>query len=182
MPLVLVPHDIYHDDWIRLMTDLASAWVGRLPVPESARVGGRGPKRTTVACDLIELWNASFFIPRGVEIVFYKGRERRTGRLAGQVDMELPGFDDRYYDDASSTDSEVSDDSDSDGYGRAGRYGHAGGVYGRQPEGQVAELREARRRRKELEDDQKRRKKEKKEKKRLRELERRYSVYLTCVN
>ena len=132
---------------------------------------------------MVDLWNASFFLPRGVEIVFYKGRERRSGRLTGQVDMDLPGFDDRYYD-VSSTDSEFSDETDSEpGYGAAGgRYGHAGGIYGRQPEGQVAELREARRRRKELEEDQRRKRKEKKERRRIRELERRYSVYLTCIN
>lgn len=182
MPLVLVPHDVYHEDWIRLMTDLAAAWVGRLPIPEAAKAGGRAPKRTTVASDLIDLWNSSFFIPRGVEVVFYKGRERRSGRLAGQVDMDLPGFEDGL-DDISDSDSELSENSDSDlddPY-QAGRYGGQGGAYGRQPDGQMAELREAKRRRKELEEDQRRKKREKKVRRRMRELERKYSVYLTCI-
>jgi len=184
MPLVLVPHDVYHEDWIRLMTDLASAWVGRLPIPEAARANGRAPKRTTVASDLIDLWNSSFFIPRGVEIVLYKGRERRSGQLAGQVDMHLPGFEDDL-DDISTTGSELTEsDSDVDDpyqNPNAGRYGQQGGVYGRQTEGQIAELREAKRRRRALREDERRKKKEKKQRRRMRELERRYSVYLTCI-
>lgn len=165
LPSVLVPHDVYHEDWIRLMTDLASAWVGRLPIPETARVGGRMPRRSTVAADLIDLWNASFFIPRGVELVLYKGRERRSGRLAGQVDKNLPGFDGSYYDDSVSG-SDLSNGSDSD-------Y-----AYGRRNE--IAELREARRRRKEMEEDEKRKKKDR-ARRRMRELEKKYSVYLICL-
>lgn len=113
----------------------------------------------------------------------YKGRERRSGQLAGQVDMNLPGFEDDL-DDISSTGSELTDeDSDlDDSYNpNAGRYGHQGGVYGRQTDGQIAELREAKRRRRALQEDEKRKKKEKKQRRRMRELERRYSVYLTCI-
>jgi hypothetical protein len=101
------------------------------------------------------------------------------------VDAHLPGFD-PYYDEVSSTESEVSDDTDSDlddAYGAASaRYGHQGGVYGRRPEGQVAELREAKKRRKEMEEDQKRKRKEKKVRRRMKELEKKYSVYLTCID
>ena len=125
MPAVLVTHDVYHKDWIRLMTvssnyfaqtrsgfcsdalgrqDLSLAWSSKLPVPDYAR-DGRPPKRTTLTADLIDLWNTSFFFKRGVEVVLFKGRERRSGRGAGSVELHLPGFDDIL--DVSDTDSSV---------------------------------------------------------------------------
>ena len=48
---------------------------------------------------------------RGVEVVLYKGRERRSGRNIGQVDVHLPGFEDR---DRSDTDDSEDDDSEDD--------------------------------------------------------------------
>ena len=63
-----------------------------MPVPQYS-ADGRPPKRSTLAADVIDLWNASFFRMRGVEVILYKGRERRSGRYAGTVDMNLPGFD-----------------------------------------------------------------------------------------
>ncbi|KZT72679.1 hypothetical protein DAEQUDRAFT_595388 [Daedalea quercina L-15889] len=183
MPLVLVPHDVYHEDWIRLMNDLAMAWSGRLPVPEYSP-DGRPPKRSTLAADLIDLWNASFFGRRGVEVVLYKGRERRSGRGAGTVDLHLPGFDtyDPDSDEYGSSDdsSDVSSDDDRDD---RHRYGSAyGGVYGRQVDSQIAELREARRLRRERKAEKKLRKREKKRRAKMRELERKYALYLTCTS
>ncbi|KAH9850085.1 hypothetical protein C2E23DRAFT_887794 [Lenzites betulinus] len=172
MPAVLVPHDVYHEDWIRLMQDLAMAWAGTLPVPQYSS-DGRAPKRSTLAADVIDLWNSSFFRARGVEMVLYKGRERRSGRHAGTMDMQLPGFDE--YD--VSSPSESSDDSDSAEERRRDRYGGGAG-YGRQAE---AEVREERRARRERKAERKRRKMEKKIKKRTKELEKTYAIYLQCV-
>ena len=93
MPDVLGPHDVYHPDWIRFMQDLTKAWLGQLPVPESAKQDGHPPKRLTVATDLVQRWNALFFVPRRVELIVYKGRERMNGKDAGEVDTDLPGFD-----------------------------------------------------------------------------------------
>ncbi|KAJ7937330.1 hypothetical protein B0H13DRAFT_209133 [Mycena leptocephala] len=106
MPAVLQTHDVYSSDWNRMMQDLCLAWTGRLPAP------GRTQKKTTLAADLIDLWNISFFFPRGVEVVLYKGRERRSGPSAGLVDIHLPTYDEN---DESSSSSSSSEDSDSDG-------------------------------------------------------------------
>ncbi|KAI0091847.1 hypothetical protein BDY19DRAFT_990616 [Irpex rosettiformis] len=181
MPLVLVPHDVYHEDWIRLMTDLSLAWSGKLPVPDYAR-DGRVPKRTTLTADLIDLWNASFFLKRGVEIVLFKGRERRSGRNSGSVELHLPGFDDlaSYSDDSESEDDSSEDDSDLEDRYRYGS-GH-GGAYGRGVEAQMAELREVKRERRERKRAEKRRRKqEKKQRRKQKEAERKYAFYVTCV-
>ncbi|KAI0637899.1 hypothetical protein C8Q77DRAFT_1268803 [Trametes polyzona] len=176
MPAVLVPHDVYHEDWIRLMQDLAMAWAGTLPVPQYSP-DGRPPKRSTLTADVIDLWNASFFRARGVEMVLYKGRERRSGRMAGTVDMSLPGFDE--YDVSSPSDSS-DDDADSADERHRDRYGAGayGGAYGRQAE---AELREQRRARRERRAERKKRKMEKKIRKRAKELDRTYAIYLQCI-
>ena len=181
MPAVLSTHDVYHQDWIRFMQDLTNAWLGKLPIPEAAKQAGRPPKRSVVATDLVELWNTSFFIPRGVELIVYKGRERRNGKSAGRIDMDLPGFD-LALDDITDSPSEVTEGDSEDDYVPPGgaRYGSYGGVYGRQDPTTV-EGREARLRRKEIEEEERRRRKEKKLKRRLRELERSYSLYLTYL-
>ncbi|PIL36851.1 hypothetical protein GSI_00541 [Ganoderma sinense ZZ0214-1] len=165
MPAVLMPHDVYHEDWIRLMTDLGLAWAGTMPVPQYSP-DGRPPKRSTLAADVVDLWNASFFRVRGVEMVLYKGRERRSGRYAGTVDVNLPGFD-KF--DVSSPSEDDSDDSDEDRYRDRDRYGDVYGE-GRRRKERKAEKAEARRR-----------KMEKKIKRRQREMERSYAVYIQCV-
>lgn len=180
MPLVLVPHDVYHEDWIRLMTDLSLAWSGKLPVPDYAR-DGRPPKRTTLTSDLIDLWNASFFLKRGVEIVLFKGRERRSGRNVGAVELHLPGFDDPtgLSDDSEDDEDSSEDDDDLDDRYRQGAYGS---VYGRGVEGQMAELQEAKRIRRERKRvEKKRRRAEKKQRRKQKEAERKYALYITCV-
>ncbi|KAI0347468.1 hypothetical protein BDW22DRAFT_531556 [Trametopsis cervina] len=179
MPLVLVPHDVHHEDWIRLMTDLSLAWSGKLPVPDR---DGRPPKRTALTSDLVELWNTSFFLRRGVEVVLYKGRERRSGRNIGAVDVHLPGFDDLagLSDD---DDSELDSSEDDDDLEERSRYGAYGGAYGRGVEVQMAELREAKRiRRERKRAEKKRRRQEKKQRRKLKEAERKYALYITCVN
>ena len=90
MPAVLMTHDVHHQDWIRFIQDLTDVWLGRLPLPSQ---GGRRPKRSTAAIDLVEIWNEWFFHARRTELIIYKGRERKNGKHAGRVDMNLPGFD-----------------------------------------------------------------------------------------
>ena len=93
-------------------------------MPDYAR-DGRTPKRTTLTADLVDLWNASFFLKRGVEIVLFKGRERRSGRNAGSVELHLPGFDDlaSYSDDSEDDDESSEDDSDLEDVDEGPAYG-----------------------------------------------------------
>ena len=162
-----------------LPKDLSLAWSGKLPVPDYAR-DGRAPKRTTLTADLIDLWNTSFFLKRGVEVVLFKGRERRSGRNVGSVELHLPGFDDlaSYSDDSEDESDSSEDDSDVED-----RYRYAsGGAYGRGVEAQLAELREVKRERRERKKAEKRRRKqEKKQRRKLKEAERKYALYVTCV-
>jgi hypothetical protein len=153
MPLVLVPHDVQHQDWIRFMTDIALAWTGKMPVPPGSRL----PRPSTAVADLVELWNNSFFVPRQVEIVLYKGRERRTGPDAGMVD-DLPILDDGL--ELSESSEEESDDSEAE----EARYGGYGGYNA---------ARDARRARRA---EKKQRRKEKRERRRAREVQRRYQL------
>ncbi|KAJ7095105.1 hypothetical protein B0H15DRAFT_946556 [Mycena belliarum] len=181
MPAVLQTHDVYGADWNRMIQvaeivcwDLCLAWTGRLPAP------GRPQRKTTLAADLIDLWNVSFFFPRGVEVVLYKGRERRSGPSAGVVDIQLPTYDD--HDDASSSSSSSSEDSDSDS---GGRYPAAAYMYGQQAfapgQGSTNEVLEQRRRRREARAEKKRRRKEKKARRKAKAREKKYALYLACV-
>jgi len=148
---------------------------------QSAKQDGRPPKRHVVATDLVELWNDSFFNLRGVELIVYKGRERRNGRQAGIVDSNLPGFN-LTVDDITDSSTEASEGDSDDDYVPPGgaRYGNYGGVYGRQDPTAI-EGREARLRRKEIAEEEKRKKKEKKLRRRVRELEKTYALYLTYL-
>jgi len=171
MPKVLVPHDVYHEDWIRFIQDLALAWAGKLPTTDPNR-----PSRSSlVAAELIDLWNNSFFAQRGVEIVLFKGHERRSGPWVGQVDHNLPGF--RGGTDSDSSDSLSSDDSSSlsdDKYGRGAGAGAGGGYYG-------SYAGDAKRRKAERKAEKKRKNKEKKARRRARERERTYALYISCI-
>ncbi|KAF8211394.1 hypothetical protein K438DRAFT_1807233 [Mycena galopus ATCC 62051] len=168
MPAVLQPHDVYPSDWNRMMQDLCLAWTGRLPAP------GRPQKKTSLAAELIDMWNISFFFPRGVEVVLYKGRERRTGPSAGVVDIQL--YDE---DEESSSSSSSSEDSDSD----SGKYPPT--MYGQQQwagqHGSMAQVVEQRHRRREMKAEKKRRRKEKKARRKERAREKRFALYLTSV-
>ncbi|KAI0307365.1 hypothetical protein B0F90DRAFT_1923083 [Multifurca ochricompacta] len=149
MPMVLVPHDVYHEDWIRFIQDLAMAWAGKLPTSEPSR----SSRSSAVTAELIDLWNNSFFASRGVEVVLFKGHERRSGQGYGQVERNLPGF-------GGTSDSDSSDSlSDSSSGSRMTK--------------KKAE-RKAEKKRKQKE-------KEKKARRRARERERTYALYITCV-
>ncbi|KAK1228891.1 hypothetical protein PQX77_008049 [Marasmius sp. AFHP31] len=169
MPAVLQPHDVYAEDWARLVEDLTLAWSGRLPVP--AAPDGQTPKRATVTASLVDLWNLSFLNRRGVELVLYKGRERRSGPHAGQIDYHLP-IDDHA--DVSSSDSEDDDDDDDDE--DEARYNAA---YGRT--GYAPDMAEIRQRRMAEKVERKRRRKEKKNRQKAREREKKYTLYLTYI-
>ncbi|KAI6035491.1 hypothetical protein F5J12DRAFT_793793 [Pisolithus orientalis] len=161
MPLVLDTHDVYHQDWIRFMNDLALGWAGKLPLTDLSR--GPPPRRSLLVADLVDLWNDSFFLPRRVEVILFKGHERRSGPNKGVIDYQLPGFEDYDSDDTSS--SSTSSDSESDlypGYGRG------------------VDLAESKRRIKEKVE-KKLRKKEKKARRKAKEREKTYALYITYV-
>ncbi|KAI0303192.1 hypothetical protein BC826DRAFT_983885 [Russula brevipes] len=178
MPKMLVPHDCYHEDWIRFIQDLAVAWAGKLPTADASR----SSRSSVVTAELIDLWNSSFFTPRGVEVVLFKGHERRSGPYAGQVERNLPGFGDDSDSDSdssslSSDSSSLSSDSSSrsdDKYGRGGGGGAGGGYYG-------GGYPDSKRRKAEHKAEKKRKAKEKKARRRARERERTYALYITCV-
>lgn len=163
MPLVLDTHDVYHQDWIRFMNDLALAWAGKMPIHEFSK-GGVPPKRSSLVSDLINLWNDSFFRARRVEVVLYKGRERRSGPHTGALDKNLPMPDlDFDSESDSSESSSLSSESDDGYYGRG------------------ADLAESKRRRREKKEEKKWRKKEKKIRKKAKERERQYALYLNYI-
>lgn len=150
------------------------AWSGRLPVPNLTN--GRAPKRATLTADLIDLWNMSFFVRRGVEVVLYKGRERRSGSKAGAIDIPQHLYDE---DSPSSSDSEEDSDSDDDAQGGYG-------LYSRQPafapgQGSMADVMQARQRRRQMREERKRQRREKKIRQKARARNKEYSLYLTCV-
>lgn len=166
MPLVLDTHDVYHQDWIRFMNDLALAWAGKMPIHEFSK-GGAPPKRSSLVADLINLWNDSFFRARRVEVVLYKGRERRSGLHVGTLDKNLPmpDFDSDDFDslDSSSSSSSSSESEDDEYYGRG------------------VDLADSKRRRREKKEEKKWRKKEKKLRKKVKERERQYALYLNYI-
>src|ERR1700761_8352309 len=70
------------------MQDLALSWGGKLPTTDPSR----SSRPSVVTAELVDLWNNSFFTSRGVEVVLFKGRERRSGQGFGQIERNLPGF------------------------------------------------------------------------------------------
>ncbi|THV05456.1 hypothetical protein K435DRAFT_712930 [Dendrothele bispora CBS 962.96] len=180
MPAVIQAHDVYIEDWNRLMEDIALAWSGRLPVP--TRPDGHPPKRAALAANLIDLWNGEFFERRGIELVLYKGRERRSGHRKGAIDLPMPSLDDIDSFSSSSSSSEDEDVNDpryaANPYGGGSSYG---GYYGRPSStyGAPDMAGEERQRRKA---DKKRRKKEKKIRRKVKANEKKYALYLTSVS
>jgi len=179
LPIVLTTHDIVYEDWQRLMTDIALAWQNSLPLPNFPR--GVTPKPSSVIVDLLDLWNAAYFLPRGVELVMYKGRERRSGRGAGRPEMRLPRIDDTDSDDSSSSEDSYSEpDGGEDGGSKYRQYGVYGG---RNFEGQdrwAADRREARQYRQQRKEEKSRRKKEKKMMRR-KDKNKKHTLYMTYV-
>ena len=146
-----------------------------MPVADN-RVGpdGRPPKRSTLAAELIEVWNYNFLRPRGVEAVLYKGRERRTGRYAGTVDAHLPLVNP---DDVSSP-SASEDEDEEEAFERRERERDRE-RYGERYARQEAETR--RRERKADRAERRKRKLDKKVRRRQKDAERSYALYLQCV-
>ncbi|KAG6880403.1 hypothetical protein C0992_000005 [Termitomyces sp. T32_za158] len=180
MPAVLMTHDIFEEDWRRLTHDVALAWAGKLPIPQPEQ-GGIMPKRSTIVADLVDLWNDSFFLVRGVELVLFRGKERRTGRYSGLIEGNLPYLEepDDYI---SSEEEDIDDDSNSDLEYGGGRYQHSGYA---DPQQQMAEIFEEGRRLKEAklarEAERKRRRQERHRKRREKIRARKYALYLTYV-
>lgn len=160
------------------LQDLSLAWAGRLPVPGVASATHK-PKRATLSADLIDLWNASFFVSRGIEAVLYKGRERRSGPHVGIADLPMYLYND---DGAVDSDSTSSSSSDSEVSGSE-RYEPAqsgyGGMYGRS--GYNQEVMDARRRRTEMKAEKRKRRKEKKIRRKEKARAKNYSLVLTCI-
>ena len=98
MPVVLMTHDVNHRDWTRFTEDLADAWLCRLSLPNQ---GGRPPKRSTTAINLVELWNWWSFLACDVELTIYNDRERKNGEYAGIIDIPPPDLDIRVGDSSS---------------------------------------------------------------------------------
>ena len=153
------------------MKDLALSWAGKLPTTDPTRAS----RPSLVTAELIDLWNNSFFAQRGVEVVLFKGHERRSGPWIGQVERNLPGFGDGSDSDSSSSLSPSDSDSSDGKYARGAAGGPGGGgYYG----GYAAD---AKRRKAERKAEKKRKNKEKKARRRARERERTYAIYISCI-
>lgn len=136
---------------------------------------GHQPKRGTLTADLIDLWNVSFFVRRGVEVILYKGRQRRSGQRAGVMDLPQHLFEGHAISSSSDSEDESEVSEDERAYGFYGRPAFAPG------QGSMAEVLEARRRRKEFREEQRRRKLERKIRKREKAREKKYALYINCV-
>ena len=182
MPDVLATHDVYREDWIWFMRDLSNAWLDRLPVTDADKQGGLVPRRSVMATYLVQHWNASFFDPRGVELIVYRGRKRKNGRYAGRVDTDLPGFAITADDITDSSDEFTESDSEDDYVPPRGtRYDNHTDVYGRQDSAAV-EAQIARMRRKKVREEERRERKEDEVRKRVKKLERKYTMFLACLH
>lgn len=141
------------------------AWAAKLPTSDQNR-----PSRpSVVTAKLVDLWNNSFFAPRSIEDVLFKGHKQRSGPYICQIERNLPGFDS----DADSSDSLSSDDlsGSNDKYGRGAGHGYYGGSYP-----------DSKQRKAERKAEKKHKNKEKKACCRAREHERAYALYISCVD
>lgn len=101
LPALLVPCDVQHDDWNRCMQDLSTAWSGVLPYDifhsprkgqQKRQISATTPssanrqlvRPTSAIAKTIDIWNASFFYGRKLELILYRGLERRSGLTAGR--------------------------------------------------------------------------------------------------
>jgi hypothetical protein len=191
LPLVLQSHDVTHHDWIRLtqvdiciyifgyymaycdLQDLSLTWSGKMPVPPER--AANSPKRANVVAELLHAWNSAFFMPRGVEVVLYKGSTRFSGSKAGITDLPSK-YDEEDSDDSDSSSEESSEDERAHNPQPMGLYGGAYPVPMAPSSAYSSETGEARRRRRE---EKKRRRKEKRMKRKQREREKKYSLYVT---
>ncbi|KAF8351181.1 hypothetical protein F5887DRAFT_1068925 [Amanita rubescens] len=177
LPLVLQSHDVNHHDWIRLtQVDmlLTCLLLGLIKCLFHRRERRTHPDAQASSPELLHSWNSAFFMPRGVEVVLYKGSARFSGPKAGITDLPI-GKDDE------STDSDSSSESSSEE--ETYRNSPPGGLYGggypaAPPSAYSSESNESRRRRRE---EKKRRRREKRMKRKQREREKKYSLYVTYV-
>jgi len=164
MPKALLLCDVHYEDWIRFIQDLTLAWAGKLPTSDS-----NGSSRRSVAtAGLIDHWNNSFFARRGVEVILFKGHQRRSGQSIGQIDLDLPGFSDDSDSDLSDSLSSDSSASSDNNYGRGG----GGSAYN-------GSFPDARRRKANRKTERKR--KEEEARRREREREKTYALYIGCA-
>ncbi|KAF6762553.1 hypothetical protein DFP72DRAFT_876213 [Ephemerocybe angulata] len=171
MPQNLESHDVRNEDWFRFMEDLTLAWTGRLPVPAgSSSRDPKPPKPAVIAAELIHTWNTAFFEPRGVEMILYRGGQRRSGRGFGKIDFNPSEGSDWS---SSSTSEESSSDGSDDPYPP-----HASNAYSREDKNDLSSAR------KRYYDDKRRRKDERRDRRRRKRERRRnkeYSVMAVCT-
>ncbi|KAG8987142.1 hypothetical protein FRB90_003564 [Tulasnella sp. 427] len=106
LPALLVPCDVLHDDWNRCIQDLSTAWTGALPYDifnsprkrqQNRHSGAATPasgksqlvRPSSAIAKTIDIWNASFFYGRKLELILYRGLERRSGLTAGRKSERL---------------------------------------------------------------------------------------------
>lgn len=155
--------------------DLSITWANKMPVPPER--AANPPKRASVIAELLHSWNSAFFMPRGVEVVLYKGSARFSGPKAGITDLPM-GKDDDSTDSDSSSESSSEDEPYHNNPQPSGLYGGGYPVPSVPSSTYSSESNENRRRRRE---EKKRRRKEKRMKRKQREREKKYSLYVTYV-
>mgnify|MGYP001373196262 CR=1 FL=1 len=146
------------------MKDLTLAWTGRLPVPPN---NPTPPRPAVLAAELFHTWNTAFFEPRGVEIVLYRGRQRRSGRLFGRVDLSPSDESDS---DETSESSSSSDSESDDPY--------PPNAQGKEP---FPDLAAARRRYYEQKMQRRERRRERQRRRRERRKNKNYAMYAICT-
>ncbi|KAF8639625.1 hypothetical protein AX17_000890 [Amanita inopinata Kibby_2008] len=179
LPRVLQSHDVSHHDWVRMVQDLSLAWAGKMPIPPERATNP--PKRANIVTELLDTWNTAFFLPRGVEVVLYKGAVRYSGPKAGIADLPLSHNDDGDDDESTTSSEEESDDDPY--YGASHGVGLYGANYSRPPAapGYAAEVMEARRRRREERVERKRRRREKRLRRKQRARDKKFILFTSCV-
>ncbi|GJJ07690.1 hypothetical protein Clacol_001895 [Clathrus columnatus] len=163
-----------YKEFPQLPADIITSWFNRRPENEIIT-----RKPATVIAQLIDIWNAAFFAPRGVELVLFRGRQRCSGPQAGRYDAYLgmvdgngEGSDDSDLSTLSSGSEEDPYAQDVFGYGSS-RYGPAGSHW-------ITDSVKARRARKEaMRLKMKQRKMREKERRRKQGLP--YTLYLECL-
>ncbi|KIJ26984.1 hypothetical protein M422DRAFT_785063 [Sphaerobolus stellatus SS14] len=162
LPAALLPHDVYHHEWDQCLEDVRRAWYTK---------GVDAKKRDKLLSRIIDVWNALFFAPRGVELILLRGSQHRSGRDYGRYDPELAGYADDYDSEDSDTLSSISTGSDFDesfGYYNRSRYG---------TDPYIMESKEAKRAKKVA-----KKRKQRRGQVRRNEAAQLYSLYLTCIN
>ncbi|KAH6915444.1 hypothetical protein BKA70DRAFT_1258963 [Coprinopsis sp. MPI-PUGE-AT-0042] len=172
LPNVCETHDMRSDDWQRFIEDLTKAWTGQLPAQPLPT--GEPPHPSTVAEKVIATWNTSFFEPRGIEVVLYRGIQRRSGAQYGRKDLnhtQLEGTDSDTDEEDTESSSETDSD-DGDPYGEGGMPAVTGN-----PE--LANM--ARKRYWEERIRVKQRRRARRERNKRRRMNKKYRLFITCV-